>query len=81
MANTKTQNKRNSMKRTESNWKQEIEISQRTDEWLKDNPEVGELCRNGERIFYVIRDQEKVEIERCSSVLFANLEDDFFLNQ
>ena len=66
------------MNRNKSSWKQEVEISQKTEEWLKENPEVGELGRNGERIFYVMRNQEKVEIERFDSLLFAELEDEKF---
>ena len=64
--------------KTKSNWKEEVELSQKTDQWLKENPEVGELCRNGERIFYVMRNQEKVEVERFDTLLFAELEDEKF---
>jgi len=64
--------------KTKSNWKEEVELSQKTDQWLKENPEVGELCKNGERIFYVMRNQEKVEIERFESLLFAELEAEKF---
>ena len=64
--------------KTKSNWKEEVELCQKTEEWLKENPEVGELCRNGERIFYVMRNQEKVEVERFDSLLFAELEAEKF---
>ncbi len=59
----------------------ELTLDQKTDKWLQENPEVGELCRNGERVFYVIRNQEKVEIERMEdfdSLWFAEIEDFYF---
>ena len=56
----------------------ELTLDQRTDKWLQENPEVGELCRNGERVFYVIRNQEKVEIERFDSLWFAEIGDFYF---
>ena len=56
----------------------ETELSQRTAKWLRDNPEVGELTRNGEPVFYVMRNHKKIEIERFDTLLFAELEDEKF---
>ncbi len=58
--------------------KMEKTLEQRTAKWLKENPEVGELCRNGETIFYVMRNHKKIEIERFDCLLFAELEEEKF---
>jgi len=61
------------------------EITPEIQEWLKNNPQVGTLCRKGEIIFYIIDRKKlnksgyptKVEIEPLDS-FYAELEPDVF---